>query len=210
MRTWIIILLVAFLPLSAAALQVNGNISQPNCGLANGSVNAYASGGQAPYTWVWSPAPATGQGTSQITGLLPGTWTATVTDNLGEQATHDFILNNIQSITNTRWGHMGLQHERGASSLSRLSEWLYCSGTSILNGTPEPFTVNGSAAQYFPIDANWGFLHFDVWANSGAQVQYSIMDGNGCAGFARPPCLASTIAGARAHRRSTAAVGPRA
>ncbi len=55
MRTWIIILLVAFLPLSAAALQVNGNISQPNCGLANGSVNAYASGGQAPYTWVWSP-----------------------------------------------------------------------------------------------------------------------------------------------------------
>ena len=184
MRTWIIILLVAFLPLSAAALQVNGNISQPNCGLANCSVNAYASGGQAPYTWVWSPAPATGQGTSQITGLLPGTWTATVTDNLGEQATHDFILNNIQSITNAQdgvtWGYnMSAAHhpcpgyQNGSIALV----------TSILNGTP-PYTVDLDGQPPIGYDQNSGYPFFGYFS-VGDQIYLNVTDANGCAGFAQ-------------------------
>lgn len=50
-----------------------------------GSVTADASGGSTPYTYSWKPI---GQTTSAITGLNPGTYTVTVTDN-----------NNCQSIS---------------------------------------------------------------------------------------------------------------
>jgi hypothetical protein len=42
-----------------------------------------ATGGVAPYTYDWTPGTPTGDGTLTITGLTAGTWTCTVTDNLG-------------------------------------------------------------------------------------------------------------------------------
>lgn len=42
-----------------------------------------ASGGVAPYTWNWVPAPGVGQGTSTVGGLCPGTWAVTVADQAG-------------------------------------------------------------------------------------------------------------------------------
>ncbi len=58
---------------------VNGG-SQPSNGCTNctGSVFAGASGGQPPYTYLWSPGGAT---TQTVTGMCPGVYTVVVTDN---------------------------------------------------------------------------------------------------------------------------------
>lgn len=47
------------------------------CGLSNGTLNGIASGGTAPFTYIWS----SGQTTAVITGLAAGTYTLTVTDS---------------------------------------------------------------------------------------------------------------------------------
>ncbi len=52
------------------------------CGLENGAVRATAINGIPPYTYLWS----TGATTQTITGLAPGTYTVTLTDDLGAVA----------------------------------------------------------------------------------------------------------------------------
>jgi hypothetical protein len=47
---------------------------------SDGSATVQASGGQAPYTYLWSPSGGTG---ATASGLAPGTYTVTVTDYLG-------------------------------------------------------------------------------------------------------------------------------
>lgn len=58
-------------------LVANPSIIPTTCGNNNGSASANASGGTAPYTYLWSPG---GQTTDTITGLSLGTYTITVTD----------------------------------------------------------------------------------------------------------------------------------
>ena len=50
-----------------------------SCGMPNGSASVTASGGVAPYTYLWS----NGSVNSAITGLASGTYTVTVTDSQG-------------------------------------------------------------------------------------------------------------------------------
>ncbi|MCB0396547.1 MAG: gliding motility-associated C-terminal domain-containing protein [Flavobacteriales bacterium] len=50
------------------------------CGGANGNITMVASGGAGPYTYLWTPG---GETTISITGLGPGTYSFTVTDNNG-------------------------------------------------------------------------------------------------------------------------------
>lgn len=66
-----------------AVLTVNLNVFNDACGNGTGWIVAYVSGGQAPYNYDWSPAPAVGQGTSVARGLFAGSYTVTVTDDLG-------------------------------------------------------------------------------------------------------------------------------
>ncbi len=49
----------------------------------DGSANVTANAGTLPYTYSWSPAPATGQGTPNGGGLSAGSYTCTVTDSSG-------------------------------------------------------------------------------------------------------------------------------
>jgi hypothetical protein len=48
-----------------------------------GSATANVTGGLAPLTYVWSPAPQGGQGTATATGLCVGSYLVTVTDSIG-------------------------------------------------------------------------------------------------------------------------------
>jgi hypothetical protein len=50
-----------------------------NCTSGQGTANAAANGGTSPYAYLWS----NGGGTASITGLSAGSYTVTVTDNLG-------------------------------------------------------------------------------------------------------------------------------
>jgi large repetitive protein len=59
------------------ALNVTSSQVNPTCGNDNGSATANASGGIAPYTYLWTPG---GQTNATATGLSAGTYTCTVTD----------------------------------------------------------------------------------------------------------------------------------
>ncbi len=48
----------------------------------DGTARDSASGGFKPYTFNWTPAPGTGQGTLSVTGLSAGTYVCTVTDSV--------------------------------------------------------------------------------------------------------------------------------
>jgi gliding motility-associated-like protein len=62
-----------------AAIQLNPQVVQPSCGLCNGSVSASPTGGNGPYTYVWS----TGATSSSVSGLCPGVYSVQVTDAAG-------------------------------------------------------------------------------------------------------------------------------
>jgi uncharacterized repeat protein (TIGR01451 family) len=70
------------------------NVQHATCGNATGGVVTSIWGGVTPYTLVWSPTPANGQGTSVLTDVLPGVYTLTVTDSQGtvESADVEVIL----------------------------------------------------------------------------------------------------------------------
>src|SRR3989338_8805438 len=64
------------------------------------TVNA-AGGGISPYTYDWTPGTPTGDGTTSVTGLTAGTWTCTVTDNIGCTASVNFNITQVAAIVVT-------------------------------------------------------------------------------------------------------------
>ncbi|HRH39147.1 MAG TPA: SprB repeat-containing protein, partial [Flavobacteriales bacterium] len=53
-------------------------ITNASCSdVCNGAVDVIASGGLAPYAYVWSPQPGAGQGTPNASGLCAGNWSLT-------------------------------------------------------------------------------------------------------------------------------------
>ena len=74
----------------------------PDCGEANGTITATATGGTAPYEYAWDDAAA--QTTATATGLTGGIYTVVVTDADGCSATESITLLPVGcefSITNT-------------------------------------------------------------------------------------------------------------
>ncbi|MBK6995753.1 MAG: SprB repeat-containing protein [Lewinellaceae bacterium] len=59
------------------------------CGQSNGSVDLSVTGGNAPYTYMWSG----GQTTQDLSNLLPGTYSVTITDINNCSATHSITVN---------------------------------------------------------------------------------------------------------------------
>jgi gliding motility-associated-like protein len=70
-------------------------VEQPNCGLNNGTVSITATGGTAPYTYLWN----TQDTTQTVTGLGGGTYTVTVTDANGCTGTCSVTLTPISGVT---------------------------------------------------------------------------------------------------------------
>lgn len=78
----------------------NPTITAANCLLADGSISVSPTGGTGTYTYVWSgSSPFSGQGTPTITGLLPGTYSVTITDAAGCPFTFNYLLSNINGPT---------------------------------------------------------------------------------------------------------------
>ncbi|MFI5149298.1 MAG: SprB repeat-containing protein, partial [Bacteroidia bacterium] len=74
---------LAFYPLP----KLTATSTNTSCGASNGTININASGGNAPYTYLWTPAPPVGQGTPNASGLGAGSYKVTVTSANG--CTHD-------------------------------------------------------------------------------------------------------------------------
>ncbi|MBR9922602.1 MAG: HYR domain-containing protein, partial [Bacteroidetes bacterium] len=72
------------------------NVVNPDCeGTTDGSAEAVGANGTAPYTYAWSD----GQTTAIATGLTAGTYTVTVTDANGCEATASIVLTDPTGIT---------------------------------------------------------------------------------------------------------------
>ncbi len=73
-----------------APLLANGTRNNVSCfGACDGTATVAPTGGTAPYSYSWAP---NGQTTSSITGLCPGSYTCTVTDNNGCQSTYIAVI----------------------------------------------------------------------------------------------------------------------
>ncbi len=163
-----ILLLILALPTKAVTVLASG--INATCGACNGSILASAFGGLPPYSFVWSPEPSSGQGTSSIQGLCPGTYTVEVTDGLGATATAEYSVVNNSSLPD---GY--IQEIRSACDGD-------CSGVGVvsqnsLGGTP-PYTVDFQFAQYNV--PNPGSILFGGLCPGMGQYHYT--DANGCVG----------------------------
>ncbi|MEZ4938742.1 MAG: gliding motility-associated C-terminal domain-containing protein [Crocinitomicaceae bacterium] len=115
---------------TAIVINVTGTTAA-NCGASDGTATVNVTGGSAPYSYLWAPAPTGGQGTSNATGLAAGPYTVTVTDNNGCQEVQNINVPNNGAPTVT---------EVGASHVD-----LLCNGAS--TGQAE-VSVSGGTAPY--------------------------------------------------------------
>jgi len=79
------------------SIQMNGAITQTQCGGNNGAINFSATGLHQPFTYLWS----NGEITEDVSGLSAGNYTVIVSDTSGCSASTTFNLNNISSINIT-------------------------------------------------------------------------------------------------------------
>lgn len=86
--------------ISPFSVTPNGSTNVSCFGGNNGTASIQnPSGGVAPYSIVWSPAPGAGQGTTSATGLIAGTYTCTVTDANGCSGSTSFTITQPSSFT---------------------------------------------------------------------------------------------------------------
>ncbi|MBV6404647.1 MAG: hypothetical protein GFGODING_01401 [Flavobacteriales bacterium] len=67
-------------------------------GACDGSATVGPTGGEAPYTYVWAPAPGGGQGTPQATGLCAGVYTVTIADFFNCDTTVQVLITGPQPL----------------------------------------------------------------------------------------------------------------
>ena len=151
---------------------INKNISQPSgaltastssstevsCyGLNNGSINVGVTGGTSPFTFVWS----TGATTQNLTGLIAGSYTVTVTDANGCTTTLNKTINQPSAAL--------------AASLES-SEEVSCNGGS--NGQIN-INVNGGTSPY---SYNWsnGATTQNIQNLTSGTYTVTVTDANNC------------------------------
>jgi hypothetical protein len=93
------ILFACHTAVATVTLTQNGSTSVSCAGGSNGSATIIASGGTAPYTYTWSPAPAGGQGTVTATGLSAGNYTCTVHDAVAAVGSCVMTVNQTPALT---------------------------------------------------------------------------------------------------------------
>jgi gliding motility-associated-like protein len=80
-------------PLSATAVQTNESCAS----FSDGSIDLTVAGGTAPYTYSWN----TGASSEDISGLQPGTYQVTVSDNNGCEIIQNYTITGPQPLTLT-------------------------------------------------------------------------------------------------------------
>lgn len=125
----------------------------------NGQANATASGGTAPYNYIWSM----GAVSQSATGLLPGTYQVWITDAYGCEATDTAIVADAALLTASITGGTTI-----------------CSGTSTtitFTSTPNAivgYTINGGSVQHIELNsAGSGSVNTGT---IGSTVVYALVD----------------------------------
>lgn len=84
----LVIALLSLIGLRAQELGILPYITHATCGGSTGSITVYATGGEWPYTYLWS----TGGTTNALMNVPVGTYSVTVTDNQGATYTEDLEI----------------------------------------------------------------------------------------------------------------------
>ncbi|MCB0795255.1 MAG: gliding motility-associated C-terminal domain-containing protein [Flavobacteriales bacterium] len=92
-------LLVPFEILGPVELQPVLDITDASCpGECDGTASLAVTGGTLPYTFLWTPEPGVGQGTSDAIGLCSGNYLVTITDSVGCDTTLAFEVLSLPEI----------------------------------------------------------------------------------------------------------------
>ncbi len=79
-----------------SVISISGTITNASCASSsNGAVNITVTGGTPPYSFMWN----NGTTTEDISGLAPGTYSVTVTDNAANVNATSFTIGNTYSIS---------------------------------------------------------------------------------------------------------------
>jgi gliding motility-associated-like protein len=81
---------------SPAPVTFTSGVTQPNCGLCDGTATLTPTGGTPAYTYVWSAANQTG---NNATNLCAGVYMVQVTDGNGCQSNTNVVVNNSTGLT---------------------------------------------------------------------------------------------------------------
>lgn len=160
----------------SAAQAVSVNITKyadAACGQPTGAMVADAAGGTPPYTYAWD----SGQNTAYIEFLGPGTYTVTVTDAMGEQATASSTVLTMASYPPDYQTH----------------DFVNCAGEypyAVLylddpHLGPSPHVITSSSAlDMANASDDFGFTYYYLWfdAAPGSNEQVNWADANGCPG----------------------------
>ena len=153
---------------ASQAVTVTVSVQDDHCGLCNGSAVATATGGLPPYTYTWSPAPPSGQGTQQVSGLCAGSYMVEVTDGLGGTAQQTFIVSSIMQLNMANSTELRSDCDNSCSGIAQIQEYQ-------LGGTA-PYSYSYPFVQHpTPNVAEFAGMCY------GSNV-YTVTDANGCTG----------------------------
>jgi len=137
------------------SIQMNGFITQAQCGGNDGAINLTVNGLYGPFTFLWN----NGATTEDISGLAAGNYTVIVTDTTGCSDSTTFNLNNISSLNIT-------------SSVTQVN----CAGGS--NGAID-VTTSGGTLPYTFLWSN-GATSEDLSGLTAGNYTINITDSVGC------------------------------
>ena len=140
---------------------ISSTTSSPTCvGGADGSATVLVSGATSPYTYQWS----TGGTSASLSGLSAGTYTVTVTDQLGCSSTSTISVTSPSAVS-------------AVFSTSAPSCFQASDGSIIANG------IGGSGSGYSFAWSNGGSTSLISGLVAGTYT-VTVTDGNGCTGIA--------------------------
>ena len=150
----------------SSAPQLSDSLTSTTCGNANGGIDITASGGLSPYTYLWSNNSVS----EDLTNILSGNYSVTVTDNVTCTTALNILVNNIA----------GPQLAINPTATS-------CGN----NDGVIDLTVNGGTAQYNYLWRN-GSLTEDVALLAGGNYSVTVTDAIGCSVSINTDVIAST------------------
>jgi PKD repeat protein len=135
----------------------SGSATNVSCnGAGDGSIDLTPSGGQSPYTFVWSPS---GQTTEDRSSLSPGTYSVTVTDNNGCTVQNSFAVTQPTALS------VGMSKTDAS-----------CANN---NGTATA-TPSGGTSPYFYVWSPGGQTTQTATGLSAGTYTCTVTDNNGC------------------------------